>query len=69
MQAAYSRAMSEFSNKGKGRIKQAVGSLTDDQKLKREGKRDELKGALEGAVKGGKDAAKGAKAALKTAAK
>lgn len=61
--------MSELINKAKGRIKQAVGSLTDDQKLKREGNRDELKGTVEGAIKDGKHAAKDAKAALKSASK
>ncbi len=33
--------------KTKGRVKQAVGALTGDKKLQREGKRDERVGSLE----------------------
>lgn len=52
--------MSEFINKGKGRVKQAVGSLIGDKKLKAEGARDERRGQVEGAAKDVKHAAKGA---------
>lgn len=50
--------MGEISDKAKGRIKQAVGGLTGNEGLKREGKRDELKGKVEGAVKDLKQAVK-----------
>jgi uncharacterized protein YjbJ (UPF0337 family) len=50
--------MGEIIDKTKGKIKQAVGDLTGNKKLKREGERDELKGrvkdvkrAVKGAVK------------------
>ncbi len=33
--------------KAKGRVKQAVGAITGDKKLQREGKRDERFGSLE----------------------
>lgn len=52
--------MGEKIDKGKGRIKQAVGALTGNKKLKREGERDELEGQIKGAVKDVKRAAKGA---------
>lgn len=61
--------MSETINTAKGRIKQAVGSLIGDQKLKKEGEKDELKGQLEGAVKDVQHAVKDAKHALKQALK
>ena len=51
--------MSELVNKTKGKIKQAVGDLTGNEKLRKEGKRDELKGKVEGAIEDVKDAAKG----------
>lgn len=44
--------MGEILDKTKGRIKQAVGSLTGDEDLKREGQNDELMGQLKGAVNG-----------------
>jgi uncharacterized protein YjbJ (UPF0337 family) len=63
--------MSELINKSKGKIKQAVGGLTGDQELEREGQRDERKGQVEGAVADLKHAVKGAvkdaKVALKSA--
>ena len=37
-------------DKAKGKIKQAVGALTGDKALVREGKRDELAGKVEGVV-------------------
>lgn len=43
--------MGEIINKTKGKLKQAVGALTGDRKLKREGQRDELRGKVEGVVK------------------
>jgi len=50
--------MGEISDKVKGRAKQAVGDLTANEGLKREGERDELKGKVEGAVKDLKHAVK-----------
>ena len=65
--------MSEIGKKAKGRIKQAVGSLTGDARLKEEGQREERDGRVEGAVKDLKHAVKGAmkdaKHALKEASK
>jgi uncharacterized protein YjbJ (UPF0337 family) len=61
--------MGEIIDKTKGKIKQAVGSLTGDEKLKREGEKDELKGELKGAVKDVKHAVKDAKHAIKQAIK
>jgi len=48
----------EIINKNKGKLKQAVGALTGNKKLKQEGERDELKGKVEGVVKKVKDAVK-----------
>jgi uncharacterized protein YjbJ (UPF0337 family) len=45
-------------NKTKGKFKQAVGALTGNRKLKREGQRDELRGKVESGVKQVKDAVK-----------
>jgi uncharacterized protein YjbJ (UPF0337 family) len=42
--------MGEIIDKSKGRIKQAVGDLTGNEKLKREGERDELRGRVKGVV-------------------
>lgn len=50
--------MGEIIDKSKGRIKQAVGDLTGNKRLKREGERDELKGRAEGAIKDVKRAVK-----------
>ena len=36
--------MGEKTDQAKGRVKEAVGSLTDDKDLKREGQRDRLAG-------------------------
>jgi len=44
----------------KGRVKQAVGDLTDDRKLKAEGKADEASGKAKHAVEQAADAAKSA---------
>jgi uncharacterized protein YjbJ (UPF0337 family) len=43
--------MGEMIDKSKGKVKQAVGDLTGNKKLKQEGERDELKGRAEGLVK------------------
>ncbi len=43
--------MGEFTDKSKGKIKQAVGDLTGNRKLKQEGERDELKGRVKGVIK------------------
>jgi uncharacterized protein YjbJ (UPF0337 family) len=42
--------MSTNADQAKGRIKQAVGDLTDDKDLKREGKADEAAGKAKQAV-------------------
>jgi uncharacterized protein YjbJ (UPF0337 family) len=45
-------------DKTKGKIKQAAGDLTGNEKLKREGRRDETKGKIKGVVKDAKEEAK-----------
>ena len=57
--------MGEIIDKTKGKIKQAIGALTGDKDLKREGERDETKGKVEGAVERVKDAGKAIKDAVK----
>ena len=42
--------MGEKIDKAKGKIKQAAGKLTGNDKLVREGKRDVIKGEVKGAV-------------------
>lgn len=42
--------MSGTSDKIKGRVKEAVGALTDDQRLKREGKLDQATGKIKKSV-------------------
>ena len=42
--------MSGTSDKIKGRVKEAVGALTDDQRLKNEGKMDQSKGKIKKTV-------------------
>ena len=61
--------MGEFTDKAKGRIKQAVGSLTGDKGLKREGTDDERQGQIEGVAKDVDHAVKNAKHALKEVSK
>ncbi|MBI5531694.1 MAG: CsbD family protein [Deltaproteobacteria bacterium] len=56
-------------DKAKGKIKQAVGALTGNAALKKEGERDERKGKVEGAVDGVKKAAKDASKAVGDAVK
>ncbi len=52
--------MSGTSDKIKGRVKEAVGVLTDDQRLKREGKLDQATGKIKKAVERVVDKAKNA---------
>jgi uncharacterized protein YjbJ (UPF0337 family) len=47
--------MSGESDQAKGRIKQAVGDLTDDKDMKREGKVDELAGKAKDKIDDAKD--------------
>jgi uncharacterized protein YjbJ (UPF0337 family) len=47
-------------DEGKGRLKEAAGSLTDDEDLKREGKADRAKGAVKDKVDKVADKAKDA---------
>jgi uncharacterized protein YjbJ (UPF0337 family) len=54
------RTMGETNDKVKGNLKQAVGTVTGDDKLVAEGKRDVLKGKIKGAVKDVKKAIKDA---------
>jgi uncharacterized protein YjbJ (UPF0337 family) len=42
--------MGENLDKATGRVKQAAGDLTDNDRLKQEGKSDELAGKVKGAV-------------------
>ncbi len=55
----------EYTDKAKGRVKQAIGDLTGNKKLKQEGELDELKGKAKGAVKAVKRAVKKAKRVAK----
>ena len=50
--------MSGTSDKIKGRVKEAVGALTDDQRLKDEGKLDQTTGKIKEAVERAVDKAK-----------
>ena len=61
--------MGEIIDKTKGKIKQAVADLTDDEKLKREGELDVAKGKVEGAIADVKAASKDAGHAIKDAVK
>jgi uncharacterized protein YjbJ (UPF0337 family) len=61
--------MGEFIDKTKGKIKQAIGSLTGNKKLHREGQRDELKGRVEGAFDDVKETAKDAKKSVENIVK
>jgi uncharacterized protein YjbJ (UPF0337 family) len=47
-------------DEGKGRLKEAAGSLTDDQSLKNEGKVDKASGNVKDAVGGAADKVKDA---------
>ncbi len=50
--------MGEHADKAKGHVKQAVGAVTGNDKLKREGQRDEAKGKIKGVINDAKDAVK-----------
>jgi uncharacterized protein YjbJ (UPF0337 family) len=50
--------MGEIIDKTKGKIKQAAGSLTGNQRLENEGKVDEAKGNVKGAVEEAKHVVK-----------
>ena len=50
--------MSGTSDKIKGRVKEAVGVLTDDKRLKNEGKLDQTTGKIKEVVERGIDKAK-----------
>lgn len=50
--------MGEHTDKAKGNLKQAAGTLTGNDKLKREGQRDEARGHLKGALNEVKNVAK-----------
>lgn len=52
--------MGEISDTIKGKLKQALGALTGNNKLQREGKVDEAKGKVKGATEDVKDAVKDA---------
>ncbi len=56
--------MGEIFDKTKGKIKQAVGKATGNDKLVREGKVDVAKGNVKGAIADVKHAAKNAKDAV-----
>jgi uncharacterized protein YjbJ (UPF0337 family) len=43
----------------KGKVKEVVGKLTGDSKLKSEGQADQLKGKIQNAIGGVKDALRG----------
>ena len=57
--------MGKVIDKTKGRIKQAVGDLTGNEALKREGENDEIRGDAKGVIKDVKDVVKKAKRAIK----
>lgn len=42
--------MGEMADKAKGHAKEAVGDMTDDERLEREGKMDQLSGDVKGAA-------------------
>ena len=50
--------MGEKLDKAKGKIKQTVGAMTENDEMRRRGERDELKGKAKGVVQGVKDAVK-----------
>jgi uncharacterized protein YjbJ (UPF0337 family) len=61
--------MGEIFDKTKGKMKQAVGKVTGNDKLVREGKVDVAKGAVKGAIADAKHAVEKAKDAAKDALK
>jgi uncharacterized protein YjbJ (UPF0337 family) len=52
-------------DKIKGGIKDAVGRITGDKRVRAEGKTDKVKGHAEDAARGAKENAKGAKDSIK----
>ena len=52
--------MGEITDQTKGRVKQTAGGLTDDDRLRREGKGDELLGKAKFALSDLRDRAEGA---------
>ncbi len=50
----------KHTDEAKGRVKEAAGSLTDNDRLKREGRADKAKSSLKDAVDNVADKAKGA---------
>ena len=50
--------MGELIDKGKGKAKQAAGDLSGNERLRREGQRDEAKGKLKGVVENVKSTVK-----------
>ena len=61
--------MGQYIDKIKGRIKQALGDLTGNRKLHREGERDERTGRIEGAIDDVKGAVKDAGHAIRDTVK
>ena len=61
--------MGATSDKAKGRVKEAAGVLTGDDKLRTEGKADQAVGKAKGAAEKVKDTAKGAIAGVRDAIK
>jgi uncharacterized protein YjbJ (UPF0337 family) len=47
--------MGEMTDKAKGHVKEAVGDMTDDERLEREGKLDRLSGEAKGKAEDAKD--------------
>jgi uncharacterized protein YjbJ (UPF0337 family) len=47
--------MGEKTDKAKGHVKEAVGDLTDNERLEREGKLDQASGAVKGGAEDAKD--------------
>lgn len=58
--SATSDKMKGYANEGTGKVKQAAGDLTDNDRLKAEGKLQEAAGKAQKAVGKGKDALKDA---------
>jgi uncharacterized protein YjbJ (UPF0337 family) len=47
--------MGEMTDKAKGHAKEAVGDMTDDERLEREGKLDQMSGEVKGKAEDAKD--------------
>jgi uncharacterized protein YjbJ (UPF0337 family) len=47
--------MGEMTDKAKGHAKEAVGDMTDDERLEREGKLDQMSGEVKGRADDAKD--------------